>query len=180
MSFLELAKKRYSCRKFQDKPVEKEVMLQVLDAGRIAPSAKNKQPWHFIVIQDKQNLEKLYQVYNREWIRSAPAIIAVCGDHREAWRRADGKIHTNVDVAIAIDHLTLQATDLGLGTCWVCKFDVMKTVELLNLRDDIEPIALLPIGYPADAPNTERHEEQRKELEEIVHWEKFYFKYFKR
>jgi len=180
MSFLELAKKRFSCRKFQDKLIPKELLTQVLEAGRIAPSAKNRQPWHFIVIQEPEHLDKLSQVYAGEWLRTAPAVIAVCGDHREAWRRADGKIHTNIDAAIAIDHLTLQATDLGLGTCWICKFDVMKTVELLNLRDDIEPIALIPIGFPDEEANTERHNEQRKSLEEIVHWEKFYFKYFKR
>ena len=104
----------------------------------------------------------------------------VCGDHREAWRRADGKIHTDIDVAIAVDHMTLAATDLGLSTCWVCKFDVMKCVKALDLPEGVEPVALIPIGYPEDEADVNRHEQLRKPLDEIVHWEKFYYKPFKR
>lgn len=180
MSFIDLAKRRYSCRKYKDQPVEKEKLTKVLEAARIAPSAKNMQPWHFIVIQEKKNLEKIADAYKREWIKTAPAIIAVCGNHGESWRRADGKIHTDIDVAIAVDHLTLAATDLDLATCWICKFDVMKTVDILNLPEDIEPIALIPIGYPDDEVDVNRHDDKRKPLDEIVHWEQFYFKYFKR
>ena len=180
MTFIDLAKKRYSSRNYQDKQVEKELLLQVLEAGRVAPSAKNKQPWHFVVITKEESLKKIKECYERDWIESANCVIVVCGDHREAWRRADGKIHTDVDVSIAIDHMTLAATDLGLATCWVCKFDVLKCVKALDLPDDVEPIALLPIGYPADKTDVNRHDQLRKPLDEIVHWEKFYYKPFKR
>lgn len=180
MSFIDLAKKRYSSRKYLDKPVEREVLLKVLDAGRVAPSAKNKQPWHFVVITEEEPLKKVRECYEREWLNSAKCIIVVCGDHREAWRRADGKIHTDIDVAIAIDHMTLAATDLGLATCWICKFDVMKCVKALELPEGVEPVALIPIGYPADDADVNRHEQLRKPLDEIVHWQKFYYKPFKR
>ncbi|MEA3318279.1 MAG: nitroreductase family protein [Bacteroidota bacterium] len=180
MSFLDIAKKRYSCRKYKDKPIEKEKLAQVLEAGRIAPSAKNTQPWNFIIIRKKENLERLSEAYQRSWLKSAPVVIAVCGDHRQSWRRADGKKHTDIDVSSAISYMTLAAADLGLATCWICKFDVMKSVELLQLRDDMEPIALIPIGYPDNEPDTERFEQERKPIDEIVHYERFFYKDFKR
>jgi len=180
MEFIELAKKRYSSRKYLDKPVERELLLKVLEAGRVAPSAKNRQPWHFVVITQEESLGKIRECYDRNWLKTAKCIIVVCGDHREAWRRTDGKIHTDIDVAIAIDHMTLVATDLGLATCWICKFDVMKCVSALDLPEGVEPIALLPVGYPADEADVNRHEQLRKPIEETVHWEKFFYKPFKR
>ena len=180
MEFLELAKRRYSSRKYLDKPVEKEVLLKVLEAGRVAPSASNKQPWHFVIITDDQSLGEIRECYEREWLKSAKCIIVVCGDHREAWRRADGKIHTDIDIAIAVDHMTLAATDLGLSTCWICKFDALKCAKVLDLPEGVEPIVLLPIGYPADETKIDRHDHLRKPLDEIVHWDKFYYKPFKR
>jgi len=180
MDFLELAKKRYSCRKYKDQPVEEEQLMQVLEATRLAPSAKNKQPWHFIIIQEEENLKKIKSCYKRDWIESAPLIIVACGDHKSAWRRSDGKDHTDIDMAISIDHLTLAATDIGLATCWVCKFDVMRCAEILQLPDGVEPVALIPIGYPADKVDTGRHNKARESLNDIVHKDQFYYRYFKR
>ncbi|HAF29380.1 MAG TPA: nitroreductase [Bacteroidales bacterium] len=180
MAFIDLAKQRYSSRKYLDKPVERETLLKVLEAGRVAPSAKNKQPWHFVIITQDESLKKIRECYQREWLQTAKCIIVVCGDHREAWRRADGKIHTDIDVAITIDHITLAATDLSLATCWICKFDVLKCAEIMELPEGVEPIALIPIGYPADKTDVNRHDQLRKPLDEIVHWDKFYYKPFKR
>ncbi|HOQ17014.1 MAG TPA: nitroreductase family protein [Defluviitaleaceae bacterium] len=170
MSFLELAKKRYSVRSYLDKPVEKEKLLQVLEAARIAPSAVNKQPWHFIVVTDKIIKNKIAETYPRDWFKTVPAVIVVCGDHSKSWKRNDGKDHCDIDVAIAIDHMTLAATDLGLGTCWVCAFDAKQCHKALELPENLEVVALLPIGYPADtAPESKK----RMELSEIVSWEKY-------
>lgn len=170
MSFLELAKKRYSVRSYLDKPVEKEKLLQVLEAARIAPSAVNKQPWHFIVVTDKIIKNKIAETYPRDWFKTVPAVIVVCGDHSKSWKRNDGKNHCDIDVAIAIDHMTLAATDLGLGTCWVCAFDAKQCHKALELPENLEVVALLPIGYPADtAPESKK----RMELSEIVSWEKY-------
>lgn len=167
--FLELASRRYSCRKYDSRPVEPEKLELILEAGRIAPSAVNFQPWHFYVIQKSNDLSLLHQVYHREWLQSAPCVIVICGDHNSAWKRkGDGKDHCDIDLSIATDHMTLQATELELATCWICNFDPDKISELLNLPEEMEPAVLLPVGYPLDEVNPDRHGEKRKPLSEIV------------
>lgn len=173
MDFLELAKLRYSSRKYLSQKVEDDKLNYVLEAGRIAPSANNTQPWIFIVVKN-ENRDALRECYHREWFNSAPVYIVICGNHRQAWKRSsDGKDHTDIDVAIATDHMTLAATQKGLATCWVCNFDIEKTSKLLNLQENIEPIAILSLGYPADTTDTERHEKKRKKLTDIVFYEKY-------
>ena len=166
--FIELAKARYSCRNYDSRPVEREKLDLILEAGRVAPSAVNFQPWHFFVISDREALQQVHQVYHREWFRTAPCVIAICGDHGQSWKRKDGKDHCDIDIGIVTDHMTLQATALGLATCWVCNFDAIKTAELLNLNDQMEPMVLLPLGYPLDEVDPDRHGEKRKPLSEIV------------
>lgn len=174
MEFIELAKKRYSSRKYLNKKIEKDKIYKVLEAGRIAPSAVNFQPWQFIVIEDEANLKKLWETYDREWIKEAPVLIIICGDHKKSWKRKkDGKDHCDIDAAIAADHITLQATELGLATCWVCNFDKDKCSEILKLPENIEPIVILPLGYPADEVDVNRHEKLRKKIDEVVSWEVF-------
>ena len=174
MTFLELAKKRYSCRNYADTPVENNKLDLILEAGRVAPSAVNFQPWHFIIIQEKENLHKIHSTYHREWFQSAPCVIIICGDHNQSWKRKqDGKDHCDTDVAITVDHMTLQATELGLATCWICNFDADKCIEIFALPEGIEPIVLLPVGYPLDETDPKRHSEKRKPKEEIVSYEKF-------
>lgn len=170
MDLSQLIKKRFSVRNYRNTAVEKEKLEQVLEAGRLAPSAVNFQPWHFIVVQEPNNLKKVYEIYPREWITSAPAVIIACSDHSQSWKRkSDGKDSADIDISIAVDHMTLQATEIGLGTCWVCNFDSKKCSVLFNIPDHIEPVVVLPIGYPAVfAP-----EKKRKLLGEITHWEKF-------
>lgn len=173
MGFLELAKQRYSVRKYQSKVVEEAKLRTVLEAGRVAPSAVNFQPLNFIVIQEEDMRQKIATTYSRDWLLQAPVIIVICGDHNKAWRRADGKGHCDIDAAIAIDHMTLAATDLGLGTCWICAFNAMQCSKILNLPSHIEPIALLPLGYPDDTTDSNRHNDKRKSFDQIVHWNSF-------
>ncbi len=173
MSFIDLAKKRYSVRKYRNTPVEAEKLLHVLEAGRVAPSAVNYQPLFFVVVQDVEMRKDIATTYHRPWILDAPVIIVVCGDHSRSWRRSDGKDHLDIDAAIAIDHMTLAAADIGLGTCWVCMFDSMLCHKILNLPPHVEAVALLPLGYPADKTDPERHATQRKRLEEMVFWDGF-------
>lgn len=169
MSFLDLVKIRRSVRSYKSDVPDKKVLNVVLKAAQAAPSAVNFQPWQFFVVGEKEMLSALHACYHREWFSSAPACIVVLGNHNEAWhRRADGKDHTDIDVAIAIDHLTLQAAELGLGTCWVCNFEVEKVVRLFDLPAHLEPIALLPIGYPNDEETAS--EKKRKPLNETVKW----------
>ena len=168
ISFIEIARRRYSCRKYKSTAVEAEKLEMVLEAGRVAPSAVNNQPWHFYVITERADLERTHEVYHREWFRTAPCVIILCGNHNQAWKRKDGKDHTDVDVAIATDHMTLQATELGLATCWICNFDPEKTRELLQLPEHMEPVVILSLGYPLDEADPQRHSDKRKAMAEIV------------
>lgn len=171
MNLIEIAKARYSCRNYKPDEVEKSKIMTILEAARVAPSGVNFQPWHFIVIQSPEGKEKVHQAYNREWFKTAPLIIVACGDHNTSWKRNDGKDIMDIDVTIAVDHLVLQATELGLGTCWVCNFNIKRLKENLNLPDHIEPLAIIPIGYPNDATEPNRHSVKRKPMHDIIHWE---------
>ncbi len=171
MSFIELAKKRCSVRSYSDLPVEREKIIKVLEAGRVSPSACNFQPRYFIVVQDENLKENISKAYPRDWFKKAPVIIVVCGDHNQSWKRGDGKDHSDIDVAIAIDHMTLQAAELGLGTCWVCAFDAQLCHEILQLPEHMEVVALLPMGYPEKLSDIERHDKDRKFLNDIVGWD---------
>ena len=171
MNFIELATQRSSVRNFAPLPVENEKLLQVLEAARIAPSAANFQPWQFIVITEPELLQMIYPLYPREWLTSAPIIIVALGDHSKGWHRGkDDKDFTDIDLAIAIDHMTLAATELGLGTCWICNFDTEKLQDIFNLPDNLEPIALIPVGYPGIKSKPAKI---RKSLEQIVRWNDF-------
>ena len=165
---LELANKRYSLRKFQDKQVEKEKLEKVIEAGRISPTAVNLQPLSYIAITNPELKGKVIDTYSKDWINNAPAIIIVCLDHSKSWKRKDGKDHGDIDGGIAIANMTLAATDQGLGTCIVCNFDTDKLHDLLALPSHMEAIAMLPIGYPVrdDIPK-----KKRNDLEQIVVWE---------
>lgn len=166
--FTSLANQRYSCRDFQPKKVEHEEIIKVIDAARLAPSACNKQPWTFHIVENPEIRNALVECYNREWFKTAPMYIVAVGNHNEAWKRADGKDHTDIDIAIAVEHLCLAASSLGLGTCWVCNFDKDKCAEILNLNEGEEPIVIIPIGHPtkSDIP-----EKKRKNIDEIIKWQ---------
>lgn len=171
MNFIELASKRYSVRNFEQKAVENEKLLYVLEAARIAPSAVNLQPWKFIVVTDPELIKLVQTVYHREWLATAPVIIVALGDHKKAWhRKLDDKEFTDIDVAIAIDHLTLAATEQGLGTCWICNFQAEKFSQLFNIPDHLEPIALIPIGYPVFRDVAKK---KREQLVNLVAWNSF-------
>jgi nitroreductase len=171
MKFSQLINQRRSVRKYNSSIIEREKLEQVLHAARMAPSAVNFQPWHFIVFTQPGKLDLLHRAYKRDWLKTAPVIILACADHSQSWKRSnDGKDSAYMDVAIAVDHLTLQAAELGLGTCWVCNFDVHRCAEALKLPGYIEPVAMIPIGYPA---SEEIPPKKRKPPEEVIHWEAF-------
>jgi len=170
ISFEEIARKRFSSRNYLNKPIEKEKIEKIIEAARIAPSAANKQPYIFFVISKQEMLEKIYNTYHREWFKNAPIVIVGCAKYDEAWvRQFDNKNHADIDIAIAIDHMTLQAADVGLATCWICNFDINKCQEILSLPPNIIPIVLLPLAYPADVPPSDRYE-KRKKIQDIVKW----------
>jgi len=168
--FKDLAEKRYSVRKYEDKKVSKEKILEVLDAARFAPSAHNNQPWHFLILTEEFMLEKVQTTFEPQWFKEAPAVIVALADHEKSWVRDDGKDHSDVDLGIIVDHLTLAATANDLGTCWVCAFDAKKCKELLELPENMEPVALVPIGYPK-YPTAKN--KIREELETMISWEEY-------
>lgn len=166
MNFLDLVKKRYSVRSYESRGIEADKLDYIMECVRLAPSAVNYQPWHFSIVTDPEKLAALKTAYSREWIETAPCIIVACADHQESWhRKMDGKDHADVDVAIAVEHLCLAAAEQGLGTCWVCNFDVTHCREVMELPDDWEPIALIPVGYAVEENVPEK---RRKTLNEII------------
>lgn len=170
MKFDDLITSRFSVRSYTSEKIDRSIVLDILEAARMAPSAANFQPWHFIVITEKEDLNSIHEVYHRSWFKEAPVCIVVCADHSQSWKRkSDGKDFADVDAAITIDHLVLKATELGLGTCWICNFDVELARHKLELPVHIEPIAIIPIGYTTSVPPVKI----RKELSEMVHWGKF-------
>ena len=169
MSFLELVEKRYSVRAYKPDPVEEEKVRQVLEAARLAPTAANRQPFQLIVIHTAGREAELKGIYGRDWFVAAPVVVCICGIAVQGWTRSDGRNYTDVDVAIAMDHLTLAATDAGLGTCWIGAFNPVAAREALGLPDSVEPIAFTPLGYPADQPPAKR----RKALSELVRYERW-------
>ena len=164
MDFLDLVNKRYSCRNYRDAAVEPEKLLHVMECVRLAPSAVNHQPWRFYVVDSVEGRVALHRCYAREWFVTAPTYIVACLRHDEEWVRADGKRHGDIDVAIAVEHLCLAATEQGLGTCWVCNFDAALCREALGLAPEEEPVVIVPIGYPAGEPTVKN----RKALVEIL------------
>lgn len=165
MNFKELCQARYSVRAYRPDAIPAEKLEYIKECTRLAPSAVNRQPWKFILCTSAEDRARLQQCYDREWFREAPAYILVCENHAETWtRRYDDKNHANIDVAIAIEHLCLAATEQGLGTCWVCNFRVQLCRELFSLPAEWEPAAIIPIGYPASADIPEK---SRKPMTDI-------------
>jgi nitroreductase len=164
MNLLELVKRRYSCRDYKPTGVEQEKLDYIMECVRFAPSAVNKQPWKFRVISKEEDRKKLCQCYRREWLATAPVIIIASVLHDEEWVRFDGKHHGDIDIAIAVEHLCLAATEQELATCWVCNFDAVLCKELFALPENEEAAVLIPIGYPADEPK----EKKRKAIGEIL------------
>ena len=169
MDFQDLIKKRYSVRAYKSVPVEEEKIQLVLDAARLAPTAHNRQPFQFLVIRTAGREEELKRIYKKDWFVQAPVVVLACAVYDGAWLRMDNKNYAEVDTSIAMEHLVLAATALGLGTCWVAAFDPQAAREILNLPEGVEPIAFTPIGYPADQPR----EKKRKPLTDLMrydHW----------
>lgn len=165
MDFLSLATKRQSVRGFSQQPIEKDKLQEVLEAARLAPSANNRQPWKLIVVQDKATREKLTDIAGgQRFVGEAPVVIVAVALEPERVMRCQVPAYA-VDTAIALDHLSLAAAALGLGTCWIGHFDQAQTKELLNIPAEYKVVALMPLGYPK---SPEQRPKRRKSLDELV------------
>jgi len=170
MAILEPICKRYSCRAYQDKPVEQEKLDEIFEAARLAPSAKNLQDWRFVVVTDKATRCKLAQAAsNQKFLEDAGAIVAACSNSDYVMRC--GQLIGPIDVAIALEHIALQATRSGLATCWIGSFDPEKVRAILDIPADIAIIELMALGYPADKQGRPK----REPIEKILCYEKWQF-----
>ncbi len=171
MDFYEVIKKRRSVRKYKPDPIPDDVLKRILEAGRIAPSAKNIQPWKFVVIKNPENKKRIAEACRgQHWVADADVIVCGCALEKIAWGRMGGYMSSfAVDLAIAMDHIILAAANEGLGTCWIGAFEEKKVKELLNIPEDVRVVALTPIGYPAEEPK----DRGRKDFKEIFVYEKY-------
>jgi len=164
MDVMQAIQKRRSIRNFQSREVEEDKLRGVLEAGRLAPSARNMQNWKFIVVRDPETRKKLSEAAKGQaFVAEAPVVIVACGTDTD-YMMTCGQHAYSIDVAIAVDHMTLEATDLGLGTCWIGAFYEQQVKDMLDIPQKARVVALLPLGYPAQSPPPTR----RKELEEIT------------
>ncbi len=167
MKISELSLIRESVRDYSSKPVEAEKLNEILESARLAPSACNRQPWKFLIMKSEEARAKAASAVGKfDWMAGAPVIIVGCVEHSQEWVRAyDGKPHGAIDVAIAAEHICLSAAEQGLGTCWICSFDVKAFATAFGLSPELEPVVIIPLGYPAYEGQRPK---VRKPLEEIV------------
>ncbi len=180
MEFTDVIKSRKSVRTYSDKQIEDEKIDYVLDCARLAPSYANRQCWRFIVVKDKDQIEKISKasIVNR-WLKKAPMIIIACADPTSSGTENDMDYFL-VDVAISLQHLVLAATNVGLGTCWIAAYDEKKIKIALEIPNRIRVVAITPVGYPADKKSfsekmikTIAGSKKRKSLDEIIHYERW-------
>ncbi len=161
---------RKSVRAYLDKPVEGEKLNAVLEAARLAPSASNRQEWRFVIVREKEVRSQIAMAAGQQmFIAQAPVIIVACAE-------TDGHIMTcgepcyPIDVAIALDHLTLRAVELGLGTCWIGKFNADEVKKILGIPDEIKVVQLMPLGYPVEPDAIQKKRRAFAEIVKLDHW----------
>lgn len=169
MDFFELLKNRESIRDYNPQSkVSKSNLLKIVDAGRIAPSASNKQPWKFIIVSSDEMLEKIRPCYHKDWFKNAPHILVVVGNKNNSWiRRADNYNSIETDLTIAMDHMILAAEALGIATCWIAAFDNTKLRNALQLSDNEIVYSITPLGYP-NKGFQKKAIKNRKSIDEVV------------
>lgn len=173
MDFLELVRERYSCRSFSTKKVEKEKIEKILEAARLAPTARNLQPQRILVLSEEEQLKKLSACTRYGW--NAPIVMILFYDQDVSYKRDnyDNKEFGDIDLSIVTTHMMLEAQDLGLGTTWVGSFDPQKLIEAYEVPKNLIPVAILPIGYPSSESSPSKLHFQRNEISDFVYWDKF-------
>lgn len=172
MDFLELAKERYSVRKFSDKTIETEKIDLILQAGRLAPTACNNQPQRILVVDNEISLNKLKDCTPYHF--NAPLAILICYDNTVSWKRKyDNKDSGEVDASIVTTQMMLEVANLGLGTTWVGHFNPELVKAVFELPENIIPVALLPIGYPSENCAPSPMHEKRLDMNETVFYNTF-------
>ncbi|TVR71134.1 MAG: nitroreductase [Spirochaetaceae bacterium] len=170
MTVYEAIRTRKSVRGFTDKPVEGDKLQRILEAARLAPSARNLQEWRILVVTDAHKRQALANAAGGQaFVGEAPVVLVCCAETNHHVMHCGIKSYP-IDVAIAIDHMTLAAVEEGLGTCWIGKFDPAAVRTVCGIPPEIEVVQLLPLGYAADPRVAEK---TRKPIGEIVHYEQW-------
>jgi len=174
MDFYEVIKTRRTVRNYKADPIPEDVLRRVLDAARIAQSGSNRQPWHYIIIRDKERMKGIVPLCaNQAFIAEAPIVVVACGMNLKTNRGGYmGDFGMLVDVTISFSQLTLAARVENLGTCWIGSFNNEGLKHYLGIPDDMQVVALTPLGYPARA-DAFFENATKKPLEEIVSYEKY-------
>lgn len=168
MNVLSAIQGRRSIRKYSNKPIEDEKLLNVLEAARLSPSAINRQNWKFIVVKDSETRERLTEAIDQPFVGEAPIILVCCGTEPESIMRG-GQPRYTVDLSIATAYMILEAHAQGLGTCWLGSFDESMVKDVLDIPKNVRVVAITPLGYPAESPS----QRSRKRLEEIISYDKY-------
>ena len=162
MDVISAIHRRRSIRKYKNKEIPKELLMEILEAARQAPSGANKQPWRLVVVTDPETKKALVSICKEQkFVAECSAFIVGIDDPAQKWSR--------VDLAIALEHMVLAAVEKGLGTCWIGAFDPEKKSAHLGVPKGLVVTACLALGYPDEAPEARG----RKNLNDLVHWEKY-------
>jgi len=167
MDVFEAVEKRRSVRSYEPTPVSKDILEKVLEAARVAPSASNRQPWHFIVVTDGEKRKELSKGLYAKFMVNAPVVIVACGNEQVSPR------WYVVDVSLALQNMVLTAAGEGLGTCYVGSFDEKAVKELLKIPDDLRVVVLLAVGYPSAKESQGRKRREAKSLAEMISHEEY-------
>lgn len=170
MDVFEAIKRRRSVRSYLDKPVEEGKLNAVLEAGRLAPSASNRQEWRFVVVRDRVVKRKLGEAADgQSFVGEAPVVIVACAVTDGHVMRC-GQLSYPIDVAIALDHISLAAVEQGLGTCWIGAFNEGKVKEILGIPEEVRVVELMPLGYPAAQAVREKDRLPFSKVVTYDHW----------
>lgn len=169
MNVFEAIKERRSIRAFEEKPIPEDKLLRVLEAGRLAPSAKNMQEWRYVLVEDNELRRKLAVACNNQYfIAEAPVVIVGCATMTDYILTCGQPAYT-IDVSISMDHMSLQAVEEGLGTCWIGAFKEDEVKKLLNIPEEMRVVEVMPLGFPKFQPDPK----PRMKLEDIVFHDKY-------
>ena len=169
MDFYDLIRTRESVRDYDSKrKIDDSVLYRILNAGRLAPSASNRQPWTFLLVSSEEKLEKVRACYQKSWFQQAPHILIIIGDKTKSWVRSyDGYNSIETDLAIAMDHIILAAEYENVGTCWIEAYDYKILSDAVCLKENEVIFSITPLGYQNKGYQKQCNKE-RKPLEEII------------
>jgi nitroreductase len=167
MKFYDVIKQRRSIRAYRDKTIPTDALERIGEAINLAPSACNLQPWKFLIVENKEFREKICKVYPQPWLAQAPAIAVAFGNNETCWKRLEGDPIAAMDIGIAMEHLMLAAAAEGLGSCWICAYNVAAMNEALQVTAPWTTMAISPLGYPAAEP-APLHRKLLREVFEVM------------